>query len=647
MGAIPSPSTDPTTPLADPVLAVLWGATEATTPAELFTAVLGPLMRASGADAAIVVEPIGGKWAPLASAGRPTSVPLEVVADASDRQAEVVAGAWRAVPVSAQIVLAEERSSGWVAARSANPQRALLLAALVRATRHVLDRQAERRLALQQETLIELARQWNRTRGVAPLLEAMAEAARRLLEADRASVFLWDRPRGTLVGRPALGVAGNELQVADDAGLVGRVVRSGKPGRVDRLRPGVMNDPAVNRAADRQLGYVTQNLLCVPLRGSDGQVVGALEALNKRLGDFTEEDEQTLLALAEQAIVVLENTQEREALLRSRRHVSQQAAERVRLVGQSPAIEALRSTIARVAPTELAVLILGQNGTGKEVVSQAIHYQSPRRDQPLVAVNCAALSETLLESELFGHEKGAFTDAHETRAGKFEVAHGGTLFLDEIGDLSLAGQAKLLRVIEDKIVVRVGGAQPILTDVRVLAATNQNLAERVRERRFREDLFFRLNVVTLELPPLRARGDDILLLADYFLREYALRARRTPPEFSAAARRRLLEHAWPGNVRELRNLMERIVYLSPGERVEAEDLGFVPTLGGTAPRARESALSLTEATEQFQRAFVEQAIETARGNMSAAARQLGLHRSNLYRKLQQLGMAQPGPDDAP
>ena len=245
------------------------------------------------------------------------------------------------------------------------------------------------------------------------------------------------------------------------------------------------------------------------------------------------------------------------------------------MIGECPAIESLRSTVSRMADTDLALLILGENGTGKEVVAQLIHYLSQRRDQPLVAVNCAALTETLLESELFGHEKGAFTDAHEARAGKFELASGGTLFLDEIGDMSLGGQAKLLRVLEEKVVVRVGGSRPIHTDARVIAATNQNLAEMVRERRFREDLFFRLNVVTLDLPPLRERGEDVLLLAEHFLQDFSVKARRKPPKLTAAAGRRLLSHTWPGNIRELRNLMERLAYLLQGDKIEAEDLSFV------------------------------------------------------------------------
>jgi transcriptional regulator with PAS, ATPase and Fis domain len=282
--------------------------------------------------------------------------------------------------------------------------------------------------------------------------------------------------------------------------------------------------------------------------------------------------------------------------------------------------------------------VLGENGTGKEVVSQSMHYLSSRRDQPFIAVNCAALSETLLESELFGHEKGAFTDAHEARAGKFELASGGTLFLDEIGDLSPGGQAKLLRVLEEKIVVRVGGSKPIHTDARVIAATNQNLGEMVRQKRFRQDLYFRLNVVTLEIPPLRERPDDILLLGEHFLADFSKKARRKPLKLSAEARRRLLLHAWPGNVRELRNLMERLAYLSPGDRIEAEDLAFILSPAGESPAWVSSDLPLADATNAFQSEYIKKAIARVKGNMSDAAKRLGLHRSNLYRKMRQLGM---------
>jgi Nif-specific regulatory protein len=273
-----------------------------------------------------------------------------------------------------------------------------------------------------------------------------------------------------------------------------------------------------------------------------------------------------------------------------------------------------------------------------------MHYLSRRRGQPFIAVNCAAIPETLAESELFGHEKGAFTDAREARPGKFELAAGGTLLLDEIGDLSLACQAKLLRVLEEKVTVRVGGSAPIHADVRILAATNQNLAEMVQHKKFREDLYFRLNVVTIDLPPLRDRPGDVLLLAEHFLTDFCKRARRKTPEFSAATRKRLAEHPWPGNVRELRNLMERLAYLSNEDRIEAEDLAFILSPRGQSSMVDVPGQSLPDATTRFQKEYVQRMIGQCGGNMSRAAERLGLHRSNLYRKMRQLGMDVP---DAP
>ncbi|GAF74869.1 unnamed protein product, partial [marine sediment metagenome] len=421
------------------------------------------------------------------------------------------------------------------------------------------------------EAILEIANQWNQTHEVQPLLVQMAEAATGLLGADRASIFLWDRHTHTLVGRPALGIQDGELRIPDDRGVVGQVIQTGRPRRVDATA----EPDQVDHDVDEQLQYQTKTLLCVPLHGSSGELFGAFEILNKNQGVFTDEDEDALVELAAHAAVALESAQDRQQLLSANRQIADQAAEGVRLIGQSPAIEALRSIIHRVADTDLAVLILGENGTGKEVVAQSIHYLSGRRDKPFVAINCAAIPDALAESELFGHEKGAFTDARDARAGKFELATGGTLFLDEIGDLTLACQAKLLRVVEEKVLVRVGGSTPIHTDARVLTATNQALAEMVRAKRFREDLYFRLNVVTLELPPLRDRADDVLLLADYFLHDFCKQARRKPPKLTAAARRRLTEHPWPGNVRELRNLMERLAYLSTQPQIQAEDLAFI------------------------------------------------------------------------
>ncbi len=483
------------------------------------------------------------------------------------------------------------------------------------------------------ETILQIAAQWHSQRTATELFEQMAEAATRLLDSERASVFLWDRPNHELVAMPALGVEGGELRIPDDAGVVGQVVQTGEVLRVDANR----QPELINRSVDEKLGFETRSLLCCPLVGSRGQRLGAFEMINKRHGTFSQEDEAALVELAAHAALAVEDTRQLEQLTRARDVMAQQAADEVQMIGESSAIEALRSTLQRVADTDLSLLILGENGTGKEVVCRMIHYQSHRRQQPLVAVNCAALTETLLESELFGHVKGAFTDAHEDREGKFELADGGTLLLDEIGEMSPGGQAKLLRVLEEKVVVRVGGSIPIRTDARVIAATNQNLAEMVREKRFREDLYYRLNVVTIELPPLRDRGDDVILLAEYFLGQLSARVGREVPVLKESARKRLRQHNWPGNVRELRNLTERLVYLSQGDEVESGDLDFV-----LSPDAESTAVSmdlaLGEATRQFQVQYIQKQVQRAGGNMSEAARAMDMHRSNLYRKMRQLGM---------
>ncbi|MFP6752898.1 MAG: sigma-54-dependent Fis family transcriptional regulator, partial [Pirellulaceae bacterium] len=441
------------------------------------------------------------------------------------------------------------------------------------------------------------------------------------------------RPNHELVAMPALGVEGGELRIPDDAGVVGHVVQTGEVLRVDANR----QPELINRSVDEELGFQTRSLLCCPLVGRRGQRLGAFEMINKRQGTFSQEDQTALVELAAHAALAVEDTRQLEQLTRARDVMAQEAAEQVQLIGESSAIEALRSSLKRVADSDLSLLILGENGTGKEVVCHMIHYHSHRRQQPLVAVNCAALTETLLESELFGHVKGAFTDAHEDREGKFELADGGTLLLDEIGEMSPGGQAKLLRVLEEKTVVRVGGSAPIRTDARVIAATNQNLAEMVREKKFREDLYYRLNVVTLELPPLRERGDDVILLAEYFLEQLSARVGRATPRLKESARKRLRQHNWPGNVRELRNLTERLVYLSQADEVESGDLDFV-----LSPDAESTAVSmdlpLGEATRQFQVQYIQKQVQRSGGNMSEAARAMDMHRSNLYRKMRQLGM---------
>ena len=601
---------------------------------------LPKVLRTCSASTAAVFRPERGSWRERFATSPLDGLDSTLLSEALDADRPVHRGDWAVAPLVNRSPLGE----CLVLRFRARPVELAVIdsvAALIGVgLANVRARQADSRRVRRLEAILEIAGQWNRNLEMDSLLLQMAETSTRLLDAERASIFLWDKTNRVLIGRPALGVDGNELRVSDQTGVVGEVVQSGELRRIDET-----DGQGIDRHVDKQLGFHTRNLLCVPLRSSDGKVLGAFEMINKKRGNFTKEDEVGLLELASHAAIALQNTQHFQQVLDSKKQIAQQAAEQVQMIGQSAAIRKLRDTIERVADTDLALLILGENGTGKEVVSQMVHYLSKRRDEPFIAVNCAALTETLLESELFGHEKGAFTDAHDARQGKFELASGGTLFLDEIGDLSLGGQAKLLRVLEEKVVVRVGGSIPIPTDARVVAATNQNLAEMVQQKAFREDLFFRLNVVTLNLPPLRERMDDIMLLAEHFLEDFAKKARRPVPQFAPEAIQRLRQHTWPGNVRELRNLMERLAYLAQGDHVDVDDLAFILTADRNSASSVSMGLSLTEATRQFQSDYIRKHIEAAGGNMSDAARRMGLHRSNLYRKMRQLGMSDAADED--
>lgn len=507
----------------------------------------------------------------------------------------------------------------------------------------LVDRELHNRRQVERlRSTLNIASRLSMAEDAAPLLEQIAHEATRLLNCDRSSIFLWDKDRNEVEARPALGVKGSSLRIPAGEGIVGETLKTGKSICVENA----YDDPRFNQEVDRKSGYRTRNLICVPLRDPQNNVVGAFEGINQNENrPFTEDDIECLSQLGTQAAVALRNLQERNLLHRSNSQLAEQVTKGVSLVGESAAISALRDTVRRLASTDLPVLVLGESGTGKEVVAQSLHYAGNRANCPFVAVNCAALTESLLESELFGHERGAFTDARDLRQGKFELADGGTLFLDEIGDMSPGGQAKLLRVLEQKVITRVGGSQSIPINVRIVAATNANLSEAVRARRFREDLYYRLGVVTLDLPPLRERPEDILPLAEFFLRRFATQARRPNLQLSSEARRRLQSHAWPGNVRELRNLMERIAFLSPGDRVEAEDLAFILNPDADGSKLPSLELGLDEATREFQRDFIRRSIRQVNDNMTDAARLLGLHRSNLYRKMKQLEMKEVGGDE--
>ena len=307
------------------------------------------------------------------------------------------------------------------------------------------------------------------------------------------------------------------------------------------------------------------------------------------------------------------------------------------LIGESEAMKRLDAQVRSAAPTGSRVLITGENGSGKEIVARTLHRLSPRADHPFVDVNCAAIPEELIESELFGHRKGAFTGAIEDRKGKFELADGGTLFLDEIGDMSLKTQAKVLRVLQEQTFQRVGAQQTIQVDVRVIAATNKNLEEEIARGAFRSDLYYRLNVIPVEVPPLRERPEDVVLLAEHFLRRFAAETRSPKKRLSAAAASRLKGYDWPGNVRELRNVIERMAILLPGDAIEPEDI----QLGSrreASPAAIPGNLPLREARDEFERQYILARLREFGGNVSRTADALGVERSNLYRKLNAYGI---------
>jgi two-component system response regulator HydG len=339
----------------------------------------------------------------------------------------------------------------------------------------------------------------------------------------------------------------------------------------------------------------------------------------------------------EELRIYLEKALKERRLAAENRALRQAVSERyglASLVGKSRPMQQLYETVQRVARTDSLVLVTGESGTGKELVARAIHHTSPRADKPFVVVNCTAIPAGLLESELFGHVKGAFTGATQAREGVFVEADGGTLFLDEIGDMSVELQSRLLRTIEDGVVRPVGGSQSTKVDVRIIVATNQDLAQRVRERKFREDLYFRLNVIPIQLPALRARQEDIPLLLDHFLEKYRARVPSSPVRgFSPEAMRRLIEYAWPGNVRELEKTVERLVVLGARERIEPEDLDFLDVGPSPFQAAQSELLSLRE----LEARYIQWVLQKVNGNKTRASEILGVDPSTLYRREKRVG----------
>ena len=368
-----------------------------------------------------------------------------------------------------------------------------------------------------------------------------------------------------------------------------------------------------------------------------GNIESAVKAIKMGAFDFVEKP----LSL-EKTVLVIRNA------LRQRRLEAENRALRARvdragkMVGESLLMRQLREQVAMAAPTNGRVLIFGENGTGKELVARTIHALSRRRNQPFVEVNCAAIPEELIESELFGHVKGAFTGAVADRKGKFEAAQNGTIFLDEIADMSVKTQAKVLRVLQEQVTEPVGSTSRVHVDVRVLAATNKDLLAEIRAGHFREDLYFRLNVIPIYVPPLRERAEDIPLLVEHFIEDFAVEYGRRAKTVTSGAMARLKNYRWPGNVRELRNVIERVVIMAPGDEITDRDLAFLsgePLGEKTVDAADAPAVPLYTARDQFEREYILKELAHQQGNISRTADVLGVERSNLYRKMRAFGIA--------
>jgi Nif-specific regulatory protein len=476
----------------------------------------------------------------------------------------------------------------------------------------------------------------------ADVFAAILDAVITLLDLEAASIGLVD-PSGTRVrfvlsrGPAKL----DEFEVDVGVGIAGWVAKTGEGVVVNDAA----RDPRFYKGIDQRSGFQTRAILCAPLRYAD-RIVGIIEAINPNRRDgFGDADLELLTAFGMVAASALERARTVSALRGSNAAFRDAAVERYKLVlGPSPAMRTVVDLAETAAQSASTVLLLGESGTGKEVVARAIHQWSERSGGAFVAVNCTALSADLLESELFGHERGSFTGAVAQRKGRFEIADGGTLFLDEIGELAPTLQAKLLRALQDREFQRVGGEKTIRVDVRIVAATNRDLRAAVRERTFREDLYYRLNVITIDLPSLRERMDDVPVLVEHFVERFCHEMKRPLLEVAPETLACLRAYGWPGNVRELQNAVERAIVLTRGSTIRVADLPrdirepFPSAAGNGGGDAVPDELDLRDAIDAFTRLRVTRVLAASHGNQSDAARRLGLPQSNLSRLMKRLGL---------
>jgi Nif-specific regulatory protein len=487
-------------------------------------------------------------------------------------------------------------------------------------------------------TLIEINSLINASdQDIHALLTRILDSATRLSGGEASSLLLVDREAQELYFEAALGSRGQEAKqftIKLGEGISGWVAEHNKSIIVNDM----INDKRNQRGASKRIGNPAKTMMAAPMR-IQGECIGVIEILNKKGGrDFVQDDLEWLEIFANQAALAIKNTQ---SIARARTEI-QQLQDQLKtgqvfhaLVAKSPAILEKLEIVDRVAKTDSSVLILGESGVGKELFAEQIHLRSPRSREPFIRVNCAALPEGLLESELFGHVKGAFTSAVSSRRGRFEAANGGTIFLDEIGDLSLPLQAKLLRVIQEKTFEKVGSDTSITVNVRILAATNKDIEAQVERGEFRSDLYYRLNVLPLYIPPLRQRPEDIPELAAFFLEKFMGDTKKQFEGFSDGAMEAMLSYSWPGNIRELENCIERACVIGKNKLIRREDLFAEPA---SAAAGQGGIRELKTALNTFKKYFIKKVLEENNWNQTGTARALDIQRTYLSRLIKELGI---------
>lgn len=466
------------------------------------------------------------------------------------------------------------------------------------------------------------------------LLYIIIQTATKVMEAKASSLLLLDKKTNKLYFHTATGEKRDKLKKFEldrGEGIAGWVVEKGKP----LLVKDVSRDPRWNKKISESIGFDTHSIACAPLK-INGDVIGVVEIIDREDGmPLRDEDMDILTAFADLAASSIEKAQNIKDVKDENIYLRKELEQKYQIIGESEKIKKVVTDAKKVADSKATTLIYGESGTGKELVARLIHNQSPRREKPFLIINCGAIPETLLERELFGHEKGSFTGADQKKIGLFEGADGGTLFLDEIGETTHAMQVKLLRVLQEGQFYRIGGTTPITVDVRIIAATNRELEKEIESGKFREDLFYRLNVIRINLPPLRERREDIQLLVNYLLEKKSFENNKPIPVITKEAMDVLINHPWYGNVRELENAIERAVVMGDGKEIKVENLPL-DIIREKMIKTPAIGVPLKEAVEKFKKDFLLETIKYADGNKNKAAKILGIQRTYLHTLIREL-----------